>query len=75
MAALMIQYYSILIYITFITYPQIGSGTRERFRASLDLCRTFEQMESERGFGINRMLLGLYLTGLTLGEKSHPKGM
>jgi hypothetical protein len=72
--ALMVQYFWVLMYITFIKDPRPGAGPHERFQAALDLCSTYEAIGCKETFGIGRMVLGLYITGLTLGESSKPKG-
>jgi hypothetical protein len=72
--ALRVQYYSVLIYLTFITHPQPGPYPYERFNAALDLCRTYAAIGWSHACGSCRIVMGLYLTGLTLGEPMYPTG-
>lgn len=73
--ALMIQYYWVLIYISFISQPCLGASPPERFDAAVNLCHIYETIGSKETFGVCRMVLGLYLTGLTLGEKEYSEGI
>lgn len=72
--AIIIQYHWVLIYITLITHPQPGPYTYERFQAAIDVCRKYVAIGQSHVCGILRIVLGLYLTGLTLGEPMYPKG-
>lgn len=72
--AIQVQYYWVLIYITFITHPKPGPYPYERFQAAIDLCRTYASVGWSHACGVCRIVLGLYLTGLTLGEPMYPTG-
>lgn len=72
--ALMIQYYWVLMYITFISDSRPGVGPPKRYQAAVNLCRIYEATGCKDTFGIGRMVLGLYLTGLTFNESSFPAG-
>jgi hypothetical protein len=72
--AIRVQYYWVLIYITFITHPKPGPYPYERFQAAIDVCRTYASVGWSHTCGVCRIVLGLYLTGLTLGEPMYPTG-
>jgi len=72
--AMRIQYYWVLIYITFITHPKPGPYPYERFQAAIDVCRTYASVGWSHTCGVCRVVIGFYLTGLTLGEPMYPKG-
>ena len=74
-AAIRIQYYWVLIYITFITDPQPGPYPFERFQAAIDVCRTFAAVGWTPACAVCRVVIGLYLSGLTLGEPTYPTGI
>lgn len=73
--ALLVQYYWTFMYLTFITHPQPGPFPVERFQAAVDLGRTYAAIGGGNSVGVSRLVLGLYLTGLTLGEPMYPTGM
>lgn len=73
--AIRVQYYWALIYITFITHPQPGPFPYERFQAAIDVCRTYASVGWSLTCGVCRITMGLYLTGLTLGEPMYPTGV
>lgn len=73
--AIRAQYHWLLIYFTFITHPQPGPYPYERFQAAIDFCRTFASVGWSDACNASRPVLGLYLTGLTLGEPTYPRGM
>lgn len=72
--AIRIQYFWVLIYITFITDPQPGVYPFERFQAAINFCRTYAAVRWTQTCGLCRVIIGLYLSGLTLGEPSYPAG-
>jgi hypothetical protein len=72
--ALMIQYYWTMMYITFITHPKPGPHPSGRRRAAISLCRTYAGLGGVNAIGVSRMVLGLYIAGLTLGEPMYPTG-
>jgi hypothetical protein len=72
--AILLQYHWVLIYITFITHPKPGPYPYERFQAAIDVCRTYASVGWPHTCGACRVVLGLYLTGLTFGEPMYPKG-
>jgi len=72
--ATLVQYYSVLMYITFITHPQTGPDPFERYQAAIDFCRTLAALGWAHACCGSGTVLGLYLTGLTLGEPLYPKG-
>ena len=69
-----VQYYWVLIYITFITHPKPGPYPYERFQAAIDICRTYASVGWSHIYGVCRIILGFYMTGLTLGEPMYPTG-
>jgi hypothetical protein len=72
--ALMVQYYWVRIYITFISQPQPGPSSLERFQAAIELCRIYASVGWTKTVGVCRMILGLYFAGLTFGEPMYPTG-
>ena len=72
--AILVQYYWVQIYITFITYPHPGPYPYDRFEAAIDVCRTYANVGWSHTCGTCRVVIGLYLTGLTLGEPMYPMG-
>ena len=68
------QYYWVLMYITFITHPQPGPDPFERYQAAIEFCRTVAALGWSQVCCGPGTVLGLYLTGLTLGEPIYPKG-
>jgi len=72
--AMRVQHYWVLIYITFITHPKPGPYSYERFQAAIDVCRTYASVGWSHTCGVCRVVIGLYLTGLTLGEPMYPRG-
>ena len=73
--ALLVQYHWVWIYITFIPRPEPGPSSIERFQAALELCRIYASVGWTKTVGVCRMILGLYLAGLTFGEPMYPRGM
>ena len=72
--AILVQHYWVQIYITFITHPRPGPHPYDRFQAAIDVCRTYANVGWSHTCGICRVIVGLYLTGLTLGEPMYPIG-
>ena len=72
--AILVQYYWVKIYITFITHPHPGPYPYERFESAVDVCRTYADVGWSHTCGTCRVVIGLYLTGLTLGEPMYPTG-
>ena len=72
--AIQVQYYWVLIYVTFITHPKPGPYPYERFQAAIDVCRTYASVGWSHTCGICSIVLGFYLVGLTLGEPMYPTG-
>jgi hypothetical protein len=73
--ALLIQYHWVWIYITFITRPETCPSSIERFQAAIELCRIYASVGWTKIVGVCRMILGLYLAGLTFGEPMYPTGI
>jgi len=73
--AILVQYHWVKIYITFITHPHPGPYPYERFQAALDVCGTYANVRWPHACGTCQVVMGLYLTGLTLGEPMYPTGI
>ncbi len=70
----LIQYYWVLLYITFIAHPKPGPLPYKRFEIAIKFCRSYAAVRRTKTVGICRMVLGLYLAGLTLSEPVYPTG-
>lgn len=70
----LIQYYWVLIYITFVSHPNPGPSPYKRFETAILLCRTYAAVGWTKTVGVCGMVLGLYLAGLTLSEPMYPTG-
>jgi hypothetical protein len=71
----LIQYYWVLLYITFITHHSSGPSPCQRFETAIKFCRSYAAVRGTKTVGVCRMVLGLYLAGLTLSEPVYPTGL